>query len=208
MMMEVIMNIWAKTLGTMIILALAGSLILVPAVSAIPPLPCEYYGQVEIDGAPAPAGTVISAVLNGSVKGMVTTVAEGSLGGSGTFDQRLVVSAREEDTAVTTSPDVVFYIDGIRAEVVDSFGPGESHAVILAIKTLKAFPGFTNKPSDLDGDGIYEDLNGNGRLDFADVVLYFDETDWIRENQPLSAFDINRNGRIDFADVVELFNEV
>jgi PKD repeat protein len=63
-------------------------------------------------------------------------------------------------------------------------------------------------PTYPDGDGICEDLNGNTRLDFADVVLYFNQMEWIAVNEPASAFDLNRNGRIDFADITALFNEV
>jgi PKD repeat protein len=69
-------------------------------------------------------------------------------------------------------------------------------------------PGYTNIPTDPDGDCIYEDLNANGRLDFADVVLYFNQMTWIGANEPIAAFDLNGNGRIDFADIVALFNEI
>ena len=63
-------------------------------------------------------------------------------------------------------------------------------------------------PTDPDADGIYEDLNANGRIDFADVTLYFEQMDWIGENEPVSLFDFNGNSRIDFADIVALFDEV
>lgn len=56
-------------------------------------------------------------------------------------------------------------------------------------------------PRDLDGDGLYEDLNGNGRADFSDITLFFEHLDWIAENEPVSLFDYNKNGRIDFGDV-------
>jgi PKD repeat protein len=69
-------------------------------------------------------------------------------------------------------------------------------------------PGYANAPTDPDGDCIYEDLNANGRLDFADVVLYFNQMTWIAANEPIPAFDLNGNGRIDFADIVALFNEI
>jgi PKD repeat protein len=74
--------------------------------------------------------------------------------------------------------------------------------------TLKPLPGYAVLPTDPDHDGIYEDLNGNGRLDFADVVLYFNQITWIEANEPIAAFDLNGNGRIDFADIVALFNEI
>lgn len=60
-------------------------------------------------------------------------------------------------------------------------------------------------PGDLDGDGTCEDVNGNGRKDFADVVLFFERMEWIATNEPLGFFDYNANGRIDFADVTGLF---
>jgi PKD repeat protein len=75
-------------------------------------------------------------------------------------------------------------------------------------RPLAAVPGGAGLPRDPDGDGRYEDVNGNGRADFADVVLSFDRMDWIAANEPVEAFDCNGNGRIDFADVVWLFNNL
>jgi PKD repeat protein len=79
---------------------------------------------------------------------------------------------------------------------------------ILIDKELGSLPGYPGLPTDPDLDGIYEDLNANSRLDFADVVLYFNQMTWIAANEPIAAFDLNRNGRIDFADIVALFNEI
>ena len=70
----------------------------------------------------------------------------------------------------------------------------------------EVIPGGSGLPQDLDNDGKYEDVNGNGREDFADIVLLFNQMSWIEENEPVTAFDYNNNGRIDFADVVILFN--
>ena len=66
-------------------------------------------------------------------------------------------------------------------------------------------PGSTAPPTDPDGDGLYDDVNGNGRTDFADAVLFFNQMSWIAANEPVAMFDYNTNGRIDFADVVWLF---
>ena len=57
---------------------------------------------------------------------------------------------------------------------------------------------------DPNGDGLCEDVNGNGRMDFADTVLLFTQLDWCAAHAPW-AFDFNGNGRVDFADVVRLF---
>jgi len=62
--------------------------------------------------------------------------------------------------------------------------------------------------SDPDGDGLCEDLNGNGRADFDDVNTFFDsfQSSDVRDN--VSAFDFNENDRIDFDDVNTLFEEI
>ena len=74
-----------------------------------------------------------------------------------------------------------------------------------ALQTVLRVPGAAADPRDLDGDGLYDDVNGNGRRDFEDVVLYFNQMTWIAANEPLGAFDYNANGRCDFADVTTLF---
>ena len=61
-----------------------------------------------------------------------------------------------------------------------------------------------NAPTDLDGDGVFEDINGNGRLDFNDVVALFENL----PNAEVPFQDINGNGRIDFDDIVELFKQI
>jgi PKD repeat protein len=74
------------------------------------------------------------------------------------------------------------------------------------VRTIQVVPGATELPRDLNGDGLYEDVNGDGALDFNDVVLFFNQMDWIAENEPVAAFDLNHNGQIDFNDIVLLFN--
>lgn len=78
----------------------------------------------------------------------------------------------------------------------------------VAVQVPVPFPGQTASPTDPDHDGIYEDVNGNGRADFADLTLYFLQMDWIGANEPVIAFDPNGNGRIDFADLSALFAEI
>jgi len=66
----------------------------------------------------------------------------------------------------------------------------------------------SDAPTDPDGDGDYEDLNGNGRLDYGDIELLFDsfEDDSVQLNE--AAYDFNDNGEMDFDDVVTLYGEV
>ena len=85
---------------------------------------------------------------------------------------------------------------------------GNNRVELFVQATLLAVPPETALPTDTNGDGLYDDVNGNGRRDFADVVLYFNQMTWIEANEPLALFDYNGNGRIDFADVVWLFNNL
>jgi len=68
--------------------------------------------------------------------------------------------------------------------------------------------GGPDAPTDPDNDGRYEDVNGNGRLDYDDIQTLFDnfESDSVAMNE--SAYDFNANGRLDFDDVVDLFDDV
>ncbi|MEN6517918.1 MAG: GDSL-type esterase/lipase family protein [Methanospirillum sp.] len=77
--------------------------------------------------------------------------------------------------------------------------------IILPTPTPLVVPGGTGSAGDPNDDGLCEDVNGNGRKDFADVVLFFSRLDWCAGHAPW-AFDFNGNGRIDFADVTRLFN--
>jgi PKD repeat protein len=76
----------------------------------------------------------------------------------------------------------------------------------VTVVALLNLPGEALPPTDPFYDGVYWDLNGNGRIDFNDVVLYFNYLEWMQANEPVSLFDYNNNGRIDFNDLILLFN--
>jgi hypothetical protein len=63
-------------------------------------------------------------------------------------------------------------------------------------------------PSDPDGDGQYEDVTGDGRVEYEDVVTMFENVGGERVQTNEDVFDFNGNGRVDFADIVRLFTQV
>lgn len=81
---------------------------------------------------------------------------------------------------------------------------------IVANRYVEPFPGYTKVPTDPDFDGLYGDINGNGRLDFDDVVAFYMNMQWVRDNTTvgIAPYDFNNNGRIDYDDVVQLYLEV
>ena len=103
--------------------------------------------------------------------------------------------------------DIMVTVTGMDDDDGDPINPGTVSGTINVTSVIP-LPDHDNPPTDPDSDGFYEDLNGNGRIDFDDVVQYFRYMEWIAENEPVSCFDFNSNGRIDFDDIAELFGEV
>jgi hypothetical protein len=55
---------------------------------------------------------------------------------------------------------------------------------------------------------LAEDVNGNGRLDFNDIVVLFENLAIDLVQQSVFAYDFNQNGRVDMSDVTALFDMV
>ncbi|TKX80490.1 PGF-pre-PGF domain-containing protein [Halorubrum sp. SD626R] len=72
------------------------------------PVPAAYYGNVTVDGDPAPAGTTVSAVVNGTVVDTLTVTDAGEYGSPGLSDENLVVTA---DNATSGTP-IEFRVNG------------------------------------------------------------------------------------------------
>ncbi|GAB3017699.1 hypothetical protein [Natronobiforma cellulositropha] len=65
-----------------------------------------------------------------------------------------------------------------------------------------------NTPQDLTGDGLYEDVTGDGQLGFNDVVTFFEEHDSDAVQGNVDRFDFSGNGRVGFDDVIALFERL
>ncbi|TAJ44612.1 PKD domain-containing protein [Methanofollis fontis] len=82
----------------------------------------------------------------------------------------------------------------------------------LTVQNILPFPnpagGYFPPPTDPDGDGLYEDLDGNGFIGFNDVVIYYQNMNFIESKQPLAAFDYDGSGFVGFNDVVILYRMV
>ncbi|MEN6341314.1 MAG: nitroreductase [Methanospirillum sp.] len=69
---------------------------------------------------------------------------------------------------------------------------------------MAPFAGQAAAPRDLDGDGRYEDVDGNGRREIGDAVILALSIDEIRAHRPIAAFDFDRDGRVGLRDALRL----
>jgi len=63
-------------------------------------------------------------------------------------------------------------------------------------------------PTDPDGDGVYEDVNGDGTTDVADVQALLDSFDGQTAQDNAAAFDFTDDGTLDVLDVIKLLNQL
>jgi len=113
-----------------------------------------------------------------------------------------MLTVRGVDTGTTDLQVAVESLDNEDGNAIDT--EARSGVLITGPPTVTG----GNAPTDPDGDGFYEDLNGNGRLDYEDIEVLFNNFDADSVTMNKSAYDFNENGRLDFDDIVDLYGEV
>ena len=79
--------------------------------------------------------------------------------------------------------------------------------IIPSVTFPAKFGDLNHQPQDTNNDGLYEDLNGNNRLDLDDIILFFKNLDFIKASELFWAFDYDGNNQLNFNDVVSLFKK-
>lgn len=64
---------------------------------------------------------------------------------------------------------------------------------------------YSGPPTDPDGDGVFEDLNGDGEVNIVDVQALYTVRDDETVKQNVAIFDVNGDGDVDIADVQALY---
>jgi len=88
-------------------------------VLAAPPIPHAFYGAVTVDGAPAPAGAIVSAKINGETAGSYTTTVSGQYGSLAERDYLAVSNA-----SATDGDTITFYLYDISTGETATFEVG------------------------------------------------------------------------------------
>jgi hypothetical protein len=122
--------------------------------------------------------------------------------GSGTTDIDLFDIRLSPQQFGTTSFDItVKRMDNTAGEAIN---PQTSVGTLDIGQGPPPLPDQANAPRDPNGDGVYEDVYGNGRVSFSDAVLLAKNLDSKAVSQHNSQFDFVGNGRVSFADAIEL----
>jgi len=188
---------------------------------------------VEDPDAPAPAAANLTALdiggqgdtarLTPGAERDVTVTLANTGEEAGTFDVTLDVTA-DGTTPVTetqavdldagTSTTVTFEnVTGDLADDTYSLTVTAGESAATGSLTVKAAPTAiggndtdTDTAGDLNGDGTFEDVNGDGELTVEDVFELFNNQDAIPADDT-AAFDFNNDGEFDVLDVQRLLNE-
>ncbi|MFB6287145.1 MAG: dockerin type I domain-containing protein [Candidatus Bipolaricaulia bacterium] len=98
------------------------------------------------------------------------------------------------------SLDVVTFIDD-KSQSLDPFVRPLSMSITPVVSPV----GDSDRPPrDLNGDGLFEDVNGDGSLTEADAILLALNLNSSVIQENVSRFDFNGDGTVSFADVQEL----
>jgi len=135
--LSTILSLGVVVLMTLSLLGVAG----VGAQEGGPPvLPCIFYGNVTIDGNPAPVGTEIIAKIEDRTCGNITVAEAGKYGRAAGV--KLLVKGTAEDENKILS----FYVDGAKAAETATWHSGEIYNLDLSV-VKEAGPGPTISPS-------------------------------------------------------------
>jgi len=156
---------WHTTAAVLAVVFLVVAAPLVPGVVVAdhgddddaPSVPASYYGDITVNGDPAESGTEITAIVNGNSHGSIETAEEGSYGGPGALDEKLVVEGAESGDTVS------FEVRGVEAEETVSWESGDVQEVDLTFEDVPESDDSDDQNTEEDnGENTEEDDAGGG----------------------------------------------
>jgi len=177
----------------------------VRAYSAAPPAALTFNGEQEN---PAPPVTTFTASPTAGLAPVAVQFTDTSAGGPTSWSWTF----GDGNTSTAQNPQHTYITAGAHTVTLTASHPydsdTETKTSYITIAVLQPFPGLSLIPTDLTGNGLYTDINGNNRLDYNDLTTFFLNLAWARDNEPTECFDFNQNGRLDYADVIALFQVI
>ncbi len=145
-------------------LLIAFVLFVAPAMAsaAMPAFPMSFWGNVTIDGAPAPTGTVVRAYYGAELAGSVTTQEAGVYGYTEPIKQKLLVGEGDGLITFSVQKPSESEVQGITPVTQSEFVSGETVQKNLAFVTVTA---PTPVPEDKPRSNRSRGGGGRGRSD-------------------------------------------
>ncbi len=134
-------KVWCRTMITRMVicsLALVLAAWAMPVHAQVPPMPHNFYGNLTINGNPAPVGTKVEARGTGVITGIpgnpITTTKEGKYGDpADPFVQRLIVQGD-----ISQGTPIKFYINGVDTGQTHPFQSDEMTRLDLSVTITTA----------------------------------------------------------------------
>jgi PKD repeat protein len=154
----------------------------------------------------APVTAQFSANVTGGIAPLTVQFTDLSTGGPTAWSW----SFGDGNTSAAQNPVHTYTTAGTHTVTLTASHPydsdTETKTAYITIAVLQPFPGLPLIPRDLAGNGLYTDINGNNRLDYNDLTVFFQHLAWAKTAQPIACFDFNGNGWLDYNDVITLFS--
>lgn len=205
---------WRHLCGTALFaLALAVVVVAVPGAIAgqdQPGDPVSIYGDAEDElNNTAQNGTTIYAVVDGTVEDSITVDENGQFGGSGEFDDKLAVNAGAGSEVLFTidSPDGTVALDTVNLTTADEVVEISLTFPVASFAEIDV-NGDGNVSTDTTGDGLLNDVDGDGEFDIFDVQTFFNNYNKPIVQDNAAAFDFDSDGEVDIFDVQTLFDRL
>ena len=186
---------------------LLGAICLAPLnnVLADTTFPQEFWGDITVNGAPAPAGAEIITKIDGVARGSLTTTEAGKYGGTGTFGTRLAVCGEQTEVGHT----ITFWLNGTQASQTAVYEPGESTELDLSVghsysHPLSASNAWISAALDYlrdaqNTDGSIGDLGTSAWVVMAIAAAGEDPDDWAAGSD--SIIDYLKDNRTSLGDI-------
>jgi len=167
-------------------------------------------GIIDVPAALASVDSTLSAAFSATQSGERTVAFDaGATTGAVEYKWDLTGDGAVDDTGERVTFE--FWTAGTQTVTLTAVGAdGTTASVSQSVRVSDLPPVGDAPPRDLDGDGLYRDIRGDGNLTILDVQTLFNNlgSDVVQSNSGAFNFDGANAGEIDILDVQALFNDL